>query len=215
MQHDHDAIRESNLHESRKHVLALVGDVTGFGRWARKCAEDPAGYRRFMAHLYDAFLAYRNQTGGFIKLVGDGLLAVHELESGHEPAIAERVFLNAFHLKKIIRHSIMGQMFPRPDGFRVRLVGGYVWKIILRMGEETLVDYNGYWINAGFRYLSVHKDRPFVAHTGAVELLPQDFDAREKFVRIRLPSDDRTPDGLDREDMAELWAFDRPGPPRV
>lgn len=207
-------IHESHLEESRKHALIIVGDVTGFSRWARKCAEDPEAYRHFMADMYDAFLVYRDATGAFIKLVGDGFLAVHELEHGKEHQIAEEVFLQAFQLKKTIRHSIMGQMFPRPDGFRIRLVAGNVWKIVLRLEGETLVDYNGYWVNAPFRFTELSKEIPFVAHTSAVELLPPGFAEREKFIIRRLPPDARTPDGIDREDMAELWALERPTGPK-
>ena len=134
-------------------------------------------------------------------------MAVNELESGREAEVAERVFLESFKLKKIIRHSIMGQMFPRPDGFRVRLVAGNVWKIILSMGGETIIDYNGYWINAPFRFSEMYKQLPCVAHTSAVELLPPDFTERTLIAFSKLPIDKRTPDGIDQEDMGELHEF--------
>lgn len=197
------------LSETRRHVVIVFGDVVGFKTWARKSVESPATFRKFMEQLYTAFLQFQKATGCYLKLIGDGMMAVMELQEGHEGEVAEKAFTQAWHLKRVVRHAIIESHWPRPENFRVRLVAGNVWKVGVTFpnDQRESVDYLGYYVNLCHKLLDVRPDLVCMAHQSAKELLPETARREIGFGFERVTPNGGTTDGIDREDLDVLWSF--------
>jgi len=88
---------------------------------------------------------------------------------------------HSFNLADSIESIIQKTLYPRPIGFRIRVVAGYVWKLMAThtMKEKRKqTDYLGYPINLAARLLEVERDAPCLCHQSIEEIIDADKKAK-------------------------------------
>jgi class 3 adenylate cyclase len=185
----------------RQRVLIAFADMTGFGPWARRSA--PTEFMALMSQVYDEFFHFQIQAGCLIKLLADGYLAVCPLAAKREEERVVR-FLRALYVSgNRVNRIIRKQVFPRPKGFRVRVVLGEAWLVTLKSG---LVDYLGYQVNYCQRLLDVGRDgENFLASESVYDSLTGKKAKDLTFRKIRI--DGVALSGVDPEDLRLVYAF--------
>jgi len=204
-----DILSKHTIQADRKRVIVAFGDVIGFAKWLRRASNSPEEVKFFLTRLYKR-LAHMKEQGFFMKAMADGGMVLRELPNGHNCNLVadflKEMIVWRQHMMEIIRET----EFPRPEGFRVRVTVGHALKIGTSFCDRMCVfhnDYVGYPINLACRMLKVEsRTIPFMAHESVVDVLEKK--ARKKgieFTKIR--TKDRRMDGIDVEDMANLWSF--------
>ncbi len=107
-----------------------------------------------------------------------------------------------------LRKTVHECPYPSPDGFRIRLVCGYVDKfLVVDPGnvKEKVYEYNGYAINLSQRLLEIAPATPFICHESAVKILKK----KHPGFRLRkLVDTPERPRGIDSEDISGLWVVE-------
>lgn len=193
-----------------KRVRAIVafGDITAFSEWTRRGSNSPEGFRSFMVRLYREFIRFRNGNGYFVKLLGDGFMAVREL-SALNTKKEVRVFLqHSLDLESAIR-KIEKKIFPQPGLFRITVVIGHVWKIVAsRTGQENSkqTDYLGYAVNLAARLLEIDRREGILCHESVSKIVSNGLGKEIGFALERIVEPIRCPRGVDPEDLKGLRA---------
>ena len=198
---------ESKPRIRARRVKALVafGDMADFGAWTRRGSNSPEEFRLFMVRLYQEFIKFRNGNGYFVKLMGDGFMAVSEFKKSGDQSEAHRFIDHSLELDAAV-NQISGRTFPMPGAFRIRIVAGYIWRVIAaRPGktESTQTDYLGYPVNLAARLLEVEREKAIICH-GSVKKILNGGNHKE-FVLKRMTTSNRCPRGIDPEDLKTLW----------
>jgi len=192
------------IRASRVRAVVAFGDITAFGNWTRRGSNSPEEFRSFMVRLYRTFIRFRNGNGYFVKLLGDGFMAVREVKKFGAKREVQSFLEHALKLDSEI-HQIEKAIFPQPGTFRVRIVVGHVWKIVASHQDQEgsrQTDYLGYAVNLAARLLEVGKETGIICHESVKKILNND----SGFVLERLSSPARCPRGVDPEDVKALWA---------
>lgn len=155
-----------------------------------------------MRDIYDVFSVYRGESAHFVKYLGDGFLTIATLVQGHNCHLAVKFLCELHSLSKKVNEIISALPgFPKPDGFRVRVAAGQVFKIDFGEGQ---VDYVGYAMNLSARLLRVCPEVPLVVHESVKDIIGEKEKVSFKKVNIHRAS----LDGVEQEDLHALWAFD-------
>lgn len=202
---------ESNpvVEANRKHVLVAFGDISDFASWTRRGSNSPEEFKSFMVQVYREFIRFRNGSGYFVKLIGDGLMAIKELAPKYSISDATSLLCHSYELTTSIEKIIEGTEYPRPNGFRIRIVAGYVWKLTAthtKNEKRKQTDYLGYSINLAARLLEVERKVPCLCHQSVKEILNGFKKPIIKFGKVKRPP--ICPRGIDAEDLEALWSFE-------
>lgn len=188
-----------------KQVKAIVvfGDIRGFSVWEQSVTRPEIEFKPLM-NCFDAMVdEFEAKTGYFTKNLGDGYMQIVELQADtHDCIPALRVLKETVKFATSVQTVIRKSPWPRPDGFRVRVSSGHVWK---KQGNKT--DYVGRHVNLAHKLLRVSPQTEFLAHQSFLELMArrQTHEIGVKFAK--LPPDRRIPDGVLKADMNALWSF--------
>ncbi len=191
----------------RKRVVAAFGDVRGFRRWILRANNSPENVSNLMDVVYRHFESCAQKSGLYMKFMGDGFLIILELANGHSCKKVRNLLVDMFNLTEKVT-AAMKMSYPRPDGFRVRVAAGHVWKrmTLQRLHGEIVrhAEYIGYALNLAQSLLYVYPEVECVAHESIIEIVGTKknglvFGQLEAIKERRL--------GVDPQDFAGLWSF--------
>ena len=185
----------------RTRIICAFADVTKFGSYAKIASRDPEAFEKFVRDIYNAFASYRGESEHFVKYLGDGFLAIATLVQGHNCQLAVKFLCELHELQDEVNRLIKDLPgFPKPDGFRVRVAAGQVFKIKVSDGE---VDFVGYAMNLAARLLRVCPDVPLICHESVKDIIGK----KDHIVFQKINAHRHTLDGVEQEDLHALWAF--------
>ena len=203
---------ESNpvVEAHRRHVLVAFGDISDFASWTKRGSNSPEEFKSFMIQVYREFIRFRNGSGYFVKLIGDGLMAIKELSPKNAVSDTIAILQHSCKLADSINKTIAKTRYPRPNGFRIRIVAGHVWKLTATHTKDEKrkqTDYLGYSINLASRLLEVDRAIPCLCHQSVNETIDREdhLGLKIKFMKVKKPT--HCPRGVDVEDMEALWSF--------
>ena len=203
--------KKPEIRTSRVGVLVAFGDISGFRDWTKLPSVSPERFTEFMVKVYEKFINFRNGSGYFTKLMGDGLMAVHELIQNpvEDRKNTLRLLKTADALSLSIGRLIKNLRYPQPGGFRVRVVAGDVLKIeALRNGDQITrrLDYIGYTVNLASSLLDIERDTRCICHESVREIITRKTKRSGlKFLPMKQPA--YCPKGIAKEDLSALWKF--------
>lgn len=195
---------------SRKHVLVAFGDISDFASWTRRGSNSPEEFKSFMIQVYREFIRFRNGSGYFVKLIGDGLMAIKELSPKNAFSDTMAILRHSCELDESITRIIAKTHYPRPNGFRIRIVAGHVWKLTAthtKNEKRKQTDYLGYSINLASRLLEVERAIPCLCHQSVKETIDREEHLGRKIKLLKVKKPTHCPRGVDVEDMEALWSF--------
>ncbi len=203
---------EKNPRVKGERIFAIImfGDTIRFKHWTNHPFSSVEKHTEFMVGLYDRFLRFRNGSGYFVKILGDGLMAVQEMPDAKVRAtLAEKMLIDCADLSAEVEAMIGKASYPRPIGFRLRVVAGDVLKLVatdLKNGGHQQVDYDDYPVTLTHSLLQIEKSHPLICHESVKELLAgAGMKGRILLSRISKPNQSLT-DVAD-EDLNALWSF--------
>lgn len=160
--------------------------------------------RPALKSIFREFLHFRLENRPFVKLLGDGLLFIKEVDNRNTPRTANAFLETLLKFSDRMRSLIEAMpTYPRPDGFRVRVTYGMAHSLVVAKNSKSkATDYFAYEINLASRLLKVRPELPFIAHRSVFELLSQKLSAEIEFRDIE--ADIGILDGVDQEDLAQL-----------
>lgn len=192
----------------KQHIVVFFGDIIGFTHWTKSRLYSYENFHKKVLEIYQPFLPFIIKDGYFVKLMGDGLIVVVELTADKKENSQKIVKLIVEAKEALARiTSIVNNMsFPRPLGFRIRMVAGDVSRITIMSGKRMVIDYVGEAMNTAKNLLNVHPSIPFMAHETIKELI--DFNLHPNVIPRKLKVRKGFYKGIDQEDLAALWTFD-------
>lgn len=196
----------------RKNVLVAFGDISGFRDWTKLPMVSSEKFARFMVRVYEEFINFRNGSGYFVKLMGDGFMAVRELTESpiENNSQVFEMLRHASELVLSVGRLIKNLSYPQPGGFRIRIVVGDVLRLEALHAKEVgraQMDYIGYPINLASTLLDIERDTPCICHETVREIAVRRPRPSAKIKFDRLPKPAYCPRGIEQEDLAALWTF--------
>ncbi len=190
----------------RKRVLVSFGDLRGFRKWIIRGANAPEVSELLIENVYSIFEEFHKRTGYYVKYLADGILIVKELGPGHNCGHAKK-FLNDTHGLALAVMESLKDVWPRPDGFRIRDTSGYIWKRSslhhIQGKWMHLPEYIGYALNMAHSLLYVYPEELCICTEGFIEIIGQ---KRNGLVLERLPPPDEKRQGIDPQDFLGLYS---------
>lgn len=190
----------------RKWAVVAFGDIRGFGNWTGRAAASREVKDPFVINFYalmDAYvLKYRDV---YFKRVGDGFMALKEFSRSDSKEIADFV-LSLRWITRKARQSIENCSWPSPDGFRVRLACGDVYKIMAIDPNDSkrvrrIPEYVEYPTNTPAHLLVVNPEIVCLATEGVVNAMGK----HRSIFRVRkLEKPSCYPESVNREDVNGL-----------
>lgn len=185
-------------------VIVAVGDISGFGAWFNSVSDVNVELKPFFKK-YDTIIdELRTCPDSFFKDLGDGFVIIKELNGDHACKKVICLLNKLWKIKKKVRMLINSTPYPRPDGFRIRIACGHVWK----KSHKAKTDYLGKHINLAFKLLQVHKNRPIIVHESVPALMSEKQVKENKFDFKKLPLPTDHFEDIYRFEMDHLWSFE-------
>jgi hypothetical protein len=203
---------------TRTNGIIVWADTSGFSAFARRTIELPEVMKNYVLALYNQCIQYQVETGGFLKHTGDGFFSFHEYHDELKPELVNEILGACIRLSDAMETIIKVNRFPRPDGFRVRVVEGPTWALTIvrslpkdcdQEGCEMGVihDYIGAQVIFGDKLLELYRKEPLICCSHIQEIGKQS--GLYNFRKIIDPHERRIPDNVFKEDIEHLWAFSR------
>lgn len=193
---------DTKVHEAQ--AIVIFGDISGFTNWTRRNPHHNQSIKKLLDDFSQLVVGLCKQRGYWAKLMGDGVMLIKEV--GHmDPKDVGSILKEIQQFCLNVRYLIASLPYPRPQGFRCRIVAGPVikWHVKGERCESSFTEYVGYVCNLCSRLLYVYRDESCIAHESVKELM-KDNDAIEF---KHLPKPEHTPSGIDVEDTLELYTF--------
>lgn len=191
----------------RKRILVLYGDILNFSDWLIRPTTSPENVDQVMGSVYKKFEDFSFQIGGMTKFVGDAILTTKEISDKPKQSLVLDFIRQSYDFAHLVDSQIKS-FWPRPEGFRVRLAEGYVFKANIKepskTGHRHLTEYLGYPINLSWRILSVEPKSICILHESIVRLLGKNKDGLllDKVKNLTV-----VPHGVDPNDLNGLSFF--------
>lgn len=191
-------------YERQVRAIIVFGDIRGFSTWEQKAANPDVEFKPLM-NRFDAMVdKLETATGWFTKNLGDGYMQVVELPAGHSCGLAAKLMEAHWQFGAAMTTMFKKSPWPRPDGFRIRVASGHIWK-----KEGSKHDYVGRYCNMTHKLLRVSPDKFFLCHQSFVELMTRSQTNRAGFCYAKAEADRRIPDGVLKADATALWELKR------
>lgn len=188
-------------------VLAF-GDIRGFGSWTYRASNSMEVQEPFIQIFYQVMQSFVKEKDIYFKYLGDGMMI------GKEMTLSERrnggmiQFLKDIQL--LTREStavVHACEWPPPEGFRMRIMGGYVHKLMVLDPNDTerkrcIPEYVGYLPNTVQRLLEVSPQTTCLIHENIVKPIGVD---RHAFNLTKFGTPSESPRGVNREDLEALY----------
>ncbi len=199
-----------NVEAERCRVLAAFGDIVGFSRWANRSLLSEKDFKTLMAEIFAEFMKFQQMTGYYVKLLGDGLMFVHELskKSSRENEETKRFFYQSYKLLESVEKIIKNSPSPHPRSFRIRIASGQVWKMEFEDKTDKNLrkaDYFGYTINLAARLLAVMSEVKIICNEHARDILVRADSETSGIITRPLNSRVQPLKGIDDKDLKSLW----------
>lgn len=128
-------------------------------------------------------------------------MVIAMLGRGHNCELTRQFLCDLTDLSEAMNGAIDDMVvYPKPMGFRTRVVAGQVSKIKTECGD---VDYIGYAMNLASRILRVSESTRLICHQSVKDIMGNK-DCVD-FKKIRVSKNEL--DGVDHEDLDGLWEF--------
>lgn len=148
-----------------KFVLVAFGDTIKFREWEDLYLISSWESWKFIERLYREFARIRNGSV-YVKPLADGFMAVKELANDSKTRTSQvgEFLRHSYRVSQSINKLISKLPFPRPQGFRIRVVAGYVGRLEVFQPRARFrkVDYTGKPISLAFSLLAVKPQNPCV-----------------------------------------------------
>lgn len=181
-------------------AIIAYGDVTGCSIWARRVPRERV--KIFLFDTYKIYEEFQSETGMWVKGNGDGFISVCTLSKVNDQKKIIKCLEQIWNLTEKLNNYIRIMTFPRPIGFRTRIVLGEAWK--LTMKDDT-VDYMGEQMDFGRRLCDVAKEETLIVSEAVFDALHRRSTTHLQFKRINvgplaLP-------GVHIDDQQNFWTF--------
>ncbi len=190
----------------RKWVVCAFGDIRGFGSWTSRAANSRESKDPYIEGFYALMDAYvRTYRDVYFKRVGDGFMALKELEPTDSRGVAA-FLLTLRCITRKARAGIYACRYPKPDGFRIRITCGDVYKLMVLdpndpERQREIPEYIEYPTNAAAHLLVVNPQSICLATEGVVRALGR---RRSVFRCRKLGTPSCYPKSVNREDVDTL-----------
>lgn len=190
----------------RRWVIVAFADILGFTIWAARADVPPEIRDPFMDEFSLEMEKFVNENNFHIKYLGDGLMFLAEIAFQDEKVPFE--FMESIKVfTKKIRLLIKKCSYPQPDGFRARIVSGYVDKRYLTDPNDRtkkVPEYVGHAINLAQRLLEIKPETAFICHESVLKILGE---KRNSFRFKKLDDVKEKPRGVNQVDIESLWTI--------
>lgn len=170
-----------------------------------RASNTPEITHQLIDEVYSEFERFLGRDNCHVKFLGDGLMIIRELRNGHNCGMTRQFLIDTYHFAFAVNEIIKGH-YPHPDGFRLRVASGHVWKRSTNTGDrrQRNPEYVGYSVNLAQRMLEVSPKTLAVCHESIVEIL-----AEKKGILAfeRLGDPKERPRGVDLADLQGLYCF--------
>lgn len=190
----------------RTWVVCAFGDIRGFGSWTSRAASSREVKDPFIQAFYETLQLYvKKHTDVHFKYTGDGFMAVKEFDHRDSKSICE--FLKTLKcVTRKIKTAVSKCDWPQPDGFRIRISCGDVYKLMVLDPNDPerkrlIPEYIEYATNSASHLLQVNPETVALATEGVIKALGR---YRSVF-RVRDPrKPTKYPTSVNREDVEGL-----------
>jgi hypothetical protein len=183
------------------------GDIRGFGAWTSRAAnsretKDPF-IRRFYYEVLEDYTVENPDV--YFKYLGDGFMALKEFDKKEE----ENVFNFIKNIKKLSKrllNLVKESGYPPPDGYRVRISSGDVYKMSIKdpndkKRKRKVPEYVEYATNQAAHLLKVNPEIVCLATESVVKSLGK----YRSFFRVRsLERPSAYPESVNKQDIETL-----------
>jgi hypothetical protein len=194
----------------RKRALVAYGDIHGFSSWIKRPANSPEEVDSLMEDVSNEFQKFAVESKGYSKYMGDGIMVILELGPKNNSSLVidfmRRSCLFVESVNKVIHAH-----WPRPHGFRLRLVLGYVYKKVMLCRnclskpsgrlQGQCAEFIGYPINLSQRILHVEPNISLLCHESVKQIIGK---KRCDLILKKIPIPRVKAPGIDRDDLRSL-----------
>lgn len=192
------------IDEHQVRAIIVFGDIEGFGSFTQRITHPDTEFRPFVREFDTLIDKFADETGYFIKRLGDGFMCVVELPATEAGKKAASIIDATWALVDRINRTIARMPSPRPEGFRSRMVCGYVWKT---RRENDREDYLGYHVNLAAKIIKRDRGHVFVCHESVKELLSEKQIKESGYKFKKLVPSQEPPPGVYQQDINSLWTM--------
>lgn len=197
----------NNIEQQIKAMIIFV-DIRGFGSFIRRVNYPVTEFLPFWRNWKEAIDKFQDETGYFVKRLGDGLMAVKEMPDRNQSQVAADVIIKTWELANKLDKLISQKYTPRPDGIRIRETIGYVWKVLCR---QYGWDYIGDKVNLTEKMVHRYEDELFVCDESVPEMFSKHQKREHGFKFTKLINSGNALDGIYQKDMSNLYSFKKSG----
>lgn len=182
--------------------MVALGDITGFTDFTLRVRKPDEEYLPIMDY-FDGLIErlVRHPSRDINNNTGDGFAVFETLKKGDEKKQSLALIKELWDLTQSMNDMIRRAPWPRPEGFRIRMATGYVWK----KEASPLPIYRGPDINMVSRLLRVERKRDFVVHGSFRDLISQEEIEKLGLHYQKVKPPKLVPDGLLKQELLELW----------
>ncbi len=188
-------------------MVLASGDLRGFGTWTYRATNSMEIQEPFIESFYEIMQRFvREKPHIYFKYMGDGMMIGQEMSpSERRNGTMVRFIRDVQELTRDMLALILGSEFP-PDGFRMRIMGGYVHKVMVvdpndPARKRAIPEYVGYLANTVSRLQEVSPMTPCLIHENVVN--PLGAKANE-FNIEKFGKPVERPRGVNQEDLHAL-----------
>lgn len=186
-------------------AIVAYCDVTGFMNWSQQSADLPEDSKQFIVRMKYEFLKFRLRTGYFVLNTGDGMIVI--INSVWNSNSLLKVISELVELIRAMDLMIKKTPYPRPEGFRIRITVGPVFRTETPhplYPHQREIDFTGRPINLGQRLLEIERQIKIMLHASAADVLnPAN---RKKLKKVM--SENPPPKGVTEGEMrGGLWEY--------
>ena len=190
----------------RTWVVVAFGDIRGFGAWTSRAANSRETKDPFIQQFYDVLQNYViKHPKVYFKYTGDGFMALQEFKA-KDPKHIYSFIKSIQQISRKISKTITGSNYPQPDGFRIRIASGDVYKINVidpsdSKRKRKVPEYVEYATNQAAHLLKVNPEIVCLATESIVKNLGR---YRSVFRMRKLERPSCYPESVNRIDIEQL-----------
>ncbi len=149
-------------------LIVAFGDISGFSDYCDAVSYDEKELYPFLDAFDDLMEKIEAETGYTFSDVGDGFLLTVDLSEGHNCGVAVKVLNCLWDIYSQMEKLMDSMPPPRPDGFRITGVVGYVIRKVKKDGKVVL---RGKWLNQCHKMLAHARGVGIVIHDNLKQLM--------------------------------------------
>jgi len=192
-----------------RHWAAVAfGDIRGFGAWTCRAATSKEVKEPFIYNFYQTMQFYvTNYLDAHFKYLGDGMMITKEFTTAQRKnGVLLDYLLSLRDITRRARKDVADCDYPRPDGFRLRIAGGDVYKLMVidpndPERKRLIPEYVEYTVNLAQRLLEVSPEIMALC----TENIGEAVSRKRSSIKVRpLGTPSVYPHGVNREDVDGL-----------